>query len=614
MIFKKSDSLKKVYYTSFLLLIVIPILLVFGIAAGVLGVMMRDSNIANIKNAQSSMQEMLKKNIREASLQLSHFVYVNSGEFMDLAAATDTKNYTQKNQNTRKLEEAFQVAMTPKQDIVASQFYMKDGEVTSVKDELIQETDEIKKSDWYQKAMKHKNVVSVGAYDTGIQRLTSSRQKKCELILAAALAPDIALDRSGRVELVSLFYRSDIGQQIREYEKNTELGSTVILDENGAVIFLGRSGEAGTWYPQQLSLEERLQDGVYERRVVQPGTGKRREQSFTYVTSTVPVTGWKLLTFVPTHSLTGEFRQVIAVWLGVMIGLFFLFYYFSRYFLRNILTPVQQVVEGMEQVQKGDLYTHIDPAGQNEIRKMIHSFNQMVRTLRSSIKEKETAQEMKHDAEIRALQSQINPHFLVNTLNSIRFMAQVSKFDGIRKMAEALIRIVSCSFRSNISFYSLKEELEVLDSYLYLMKIRYSDGFETRYEIDSNCLQCQVPRLILQPLVENSIVHGFTGEDMGHLCVTAKAEDQMLVIRVRDDGCGMKPEKIEQVLTGKKRDENDNTNIGLENVIERLRLNFGAECRISIQSEPDQYTEITLRLPMVFHKEKTKKTEMGDAK
>ena len=109
---------------------------------------------------------------------------------------------------------------------------------------------------------------------------------------------------------------------------------------------------------------------------------------------------------------------------------------------------------------------------------MIHSFNRMVRELKASIEENEQVQQKKHQAEVRALQSQINPHFLVNTLNSIRFMAQVSKFDGIRKMAEALIKILSCSFRGSISFYTVREELDVLDSYLYLMKIRYSDGFE----------------------------------------------------------------------------------------------------------------------------------------
>ena len=104
---------------------------------------------------------------------------------------------------------------------------------------------------------------------------------------------------------------------------------------------------------------------------------------------------------------------------------------------------------------------HIAPKGQSEIRVMIHSFNQMVRQLKILIKENEQQQLKKQEAEMKALQSQINPHFLVNSLSSIRFMAQVSRFEGIRKMAEALIKILSCSFRSNQSTYTIKEELEI---------------------------------------------------------------------------------------------------------------------------------------------------------
>ena len=101
-------------------------------------------------------------------------------------------------------------------------------------------------------------------------------------------------------------------------------------------------------------------------------------------------------------------------------------------------------------------------------------------------------------------------------------MAQVSRFDGIRKMAEALIKILSCSFRGSISFYTVREELDVLDSYIYLMKIRYSDGFEVEYQIDRGCLDYKMPRLILQPIVENSIVHGLAEkeDDIGHLKIS----------------------------------------------------------------------------------------------
>ena len=225
----------------------------------------------------------------------------------------------------------------------------------------------------------------------------------------------------------------------------------------------------------------------------------------------------------------------------------------------------------------------------------------MVRELRASIEENEQVQQKKHQAEVRALQSQINPHFLVNTLNSIRFMAQVSKFDGIRKMAEALIKILSCSFRGSISFYTVREELDVLDSYLYLMKIRYSDGFEVVYDIDETCLDCKVPRLILQPIVENSIVHGLAEkeDDIGHLTVRLKASGDSLIFTVEDDGRGMTEEEIRQLLTPRERAEGDNTSIGVENVLSRLKLNFGSRYGIRMESQPGQYTKTILTIPLM---------------
>ena len=219
--------------------------------------------------------------------------------------------------------------------------------------------------------------------------------------------------------------------------------------------------------------------------------------------------------------LTASFNRLAFIMIAVILCLFLMFFIFSRYFLKNIIAPVHSIVGGFKSVETGNLDTRVESAGQIEIREMIQSFNHMVERLKISIREKQDAQEKRHEAEMKALQSQINPHFLVNTLNSIRFMAQVSHFDGIRKMAEALISILTCSFRQNASLYSVREELEVLNSYIYLMKIRYSDGFDVEYDIDETCLELRIPRLILQPIVENSIVHGFSEmEDMGYIKIS----------------------------------------------------------------------------------------------
>ncbi len=592
---KKYKSLKRIYFGNFLLLIAIPIFLVFLAAIGIIDTMIRNAAIANIKSAQGSMVEMLEGDVKDASLQLSHLVYNNNGNFLQMAAETDTDSISVRNKKNASLENAFQIAVTPKQDIVSMQIYMKDGKGTSLKDDLRLSSEEVRNSIWYGRALEYKNTVTIGTYDTGLISLTRSKQRRWEFIIAAALAPDRALDRSGKLEVTALFYKSDFGRLVSECEKNPLLGTAMVMDEKDQVIYKGRAGDAGEWYLDQL---HGYQEGVFHKSV-KLYQEEQKVKKYTYVISEMPTTGWKIINIVPTSNLTKRFNQIALVMLAVLLVLFVLFFLFSRYFLRDILMPVHTLVEGMKAVQDSNLEVHLEPQGQYEIRQMMHSFNRMVKMLKVSIEENELAQTRKHEAEIKALQSQINPHFLVNALNSIRFMAKVSKYEGIRKMAESLIRIVSCSFRSNISFYTLREEMEILDSYIYLMEIRYSEGFEVEYDVEESCMECLVPRLILQPLVENSVVHGFNEEDVGHLKVSAKREGGFLMLKVWDDGCGISEEQAMKILSGHEQTPEDSTSIGMGNVISRLKLNFGELFHMEIHSVLKEYTEIILQLPIL---------------
>ena len=596
MLFDKRFSLKTVYYRSFLLLIVIPILLVSVISLTLTRYIMERSAITNIRNAQASIESSLSKAIRDISLQLSHLVYVNDGEVMELASGMDSGDQQQRYDSRNRLSEVFRVAMVPSQDTISAMFYLKDGCTVYLKDEIRIPKEIMEQEAWYRQALAGPNVVSVGAFDTSRQNLTYSRLKSGEFVLAAAFSPDYQADRSGKMEMVSLFSVTHVGEVIRGFNRDEQLGTTFILDSSGSLIFAGDRYQEASRLLKGLTSKEA---GVYKTAFDAQGNGRR--QGYTIVVSDVEENGWKIVSCVRTARLTASYNQVTLASILVISLLFLLFYLFSRYFLGQIITPLHTVVEGMKEMEEGNLTVHVEPAGQSEIRTMIHSFNRMVRELKASIEENEQVQQKKHQAEVRALQSQINPHFLVNTLNSIRFMAQVSKFDGIRKMAEALIKILSCSFRGSISFYTVREELDVLDSYLYLMKIRYSDGFEVVYDIDETCLDCKVPRLILPPIVENSIVHGLAEkeDDIGQLTVRLKASGDSLIFTVEDDGRGMTEEEIRQLLTHRERAEGDNTSIGVENVLSRLKLNFGSRYGIRMESQPGQYTKTILTIPLM---------------
>ena len=578
----KKKNLKASYYHTFLALIVIPILLIIIISIAIIRTMMIDSATRSIKRAQDNIIATLGGEVKDVSLRLSHFVYVNDNEIMKIAAMTDTQDFTKRYSAARMLSESFNFAMVPVQDILPAVFYMKDGESTYMKDDIILPDEEIKAASWYQQALDDKNMVKVGFYDRNV---TASR-KAHMLTIVAGLSPGIDVDRDNVVEMAALFVSSQTGNLIKEYNKEKLLGVTMLLNPDGTPVFDVNDG-------MRFFIPEIISGGETELHHKLDG------KNYVYVISEEPVTGLLAVSVVDSELLTRDFTRIAAVIVAVTVVLFGLFYLFSRYFLKNIIDPIHNTVEGMRLVEEGRLDVHVVPVGQAELRVMIHSFNRMTRRLKQLMQENEEEQQKKHEAEIRALQSQINPHFLVNSLNSIRFIAQVSRYEAIARMAEALIKILSCSFRSNVGFYTLDEELEVLDGFIYLMKIRYSDGFEIEYEIGEGCGSCMVPRLILQPIVENSIVHGFSGqeEELGKITVKARLEDQYLYITVRDNGKGMTEEEIRRLLSNETAENEDYVSIGVTNVNTRLVLNYGDECTLQIRSEVGRYTETVLRIP-----------------
>ena len=485
--------------------------------------------------------------------------------------------------------------MVPSQNIITGSFYMKGSGVVYMKDPLILPETAVREESWYQEALRRPNSVVLGGYDSSRVRLTSTTQKKGQFVIVTAMATNGLTDKSGQVEVVTFCTESQLGDILSAQRPDSDQGFSVILDGDGRVIYGDMGSETirdffdarpGEFSPGSRTLRVKLWDDASHR--------------YLFRTRTIPDTDWSVVTFAVEGSLVQRFYAAGGLLALTVAVLLILFYLYSRYFLNSIIVPVHTVCEGMARLDSSDLDFQLEPTGHQEIQELMTYFNQMVLSIRNMIAFTEETERKKHQAEIQALQSQINPHFIVNTLNSIRFMAQVAKFDGIRKMAEALSSIVSCSFRSNVSFYTVREELEMLKTYEYLMRIRYSNGFEVSYEVEEDCLDYRLPRLTLQPVMENSITHGFAEmeEELGQIRISVYKEPEYLCLSVWDNGRGMSARKVHQLLEGRVRRHDDNWSIGLENVLTRLRLHFGDAVDISITSTPGKFTRIIFRLPL----------------
>ena len=583
---KLSDSqypLKKVFYRMFSLLVVVPLIVVFAAAAVILYQVMRTSAVDTISAFQETVATTLNTDIKSASLQLSYFVYVNDGEFLDVANRVySSSGSSQQYLAAKELERSFNTAMVPSQNILAGLFFMKGGGYRA---------------------------------GEGVHHPAGRRPARRRLVP----------HRPGQSQPGD--HRRLRHQQDRSDRQRPERRSAGAGDGHGSQLYhrprhghypaagRGRPGPVRGYGPGRTAClvwrERRAATQRHLQRAALDPDGRTR--NYLFILRQVPFTGWRIATFVDEGLIMDRILGIGALLVGVVFSLLLLFFLFSRYFLDAIVMPVQEPAGAMDRVAANDLTVQLQPSGHQEPQRLTSSFNQMVLSLKNMLAINEEAQKRKHQAEMQVLQSQINPHFIVNTLNSIRFMAQMSGYDGTRRMAQALGNIVSCSFRSSTSFYTVDEELQMLDSYLYIMRIRYADGFEVRYDVAEDCRSCRLPRLTLQPIVENALDHGFAdmGDELGQLVIQAARQGDFLCLEVEDNGCGMTPEQVDAVLRGRPLGADTGHGIGLKNVLARLRLHFGGESNLLIESVPGQGTRITIRLPWQAVAPQTTKEELS---
>ena len=235
----KPPSLKGIYYRTFVSLVAIPLLMVFIGTMFVINHQIRKASLENISTFQEGLADTLKQEIDENSLQMAHFVYSQDGYFLQLAESVASTEGTVQYKYNNELAEGFQMAMVPSQNIVGGTFYMKNGAQVHMKETVLLSTASVRGTRWYQQAMERKNVVAVGAYDTGNMRFTANTQKNRQLILVSALSPDATLDKGGQVEMSAFFTVSKAGTSMRKKGRSNALGTTVLLDEEGTLLFSG---------------------------------------------------------------------------------------------------------------------------------------------------------------------------------------------------------------------------------------------------------------------------------------------------------------------------------------------------------------------------------------
>jgi two-component system sensor histidine kinase YesM len=314
--------------------------------------------------------------------------------------------------------------------------------------------------------------------------------------------------------------------------------------------------------------------------------------------STIENNGWKIIKTISTDYLYSEINRIQKYFIlgGIIYSLVIILY--ILFFSFRYTEPMMRMMSVIKRVEQGDLTARTEVKTNDEVGQLGDSLNNMIAEMQNLIDKLVREEQEKKEVEMEALHAQINPHFLYNTLNTIKWMAKIQGNQGVSKAITALVKLLRISTNLGRDMISLKEEIDYVMNYIVIQKLRFSKSVNIVYHIDDSCLNLSVPKLILQPIVENSFIYGM--EDELHelnIEIRAYMKDNKLFIEVHDDGPGIEAEVLKNILIN-STDKSRFSKVGLNNVNQRIKLYCGNDFGLKIETELGSGTIVTVELPI----------------
>ena len=312
-------------------------------------------------------------------------------------------------------------------------------------------------------------------------------------------------------------------------------------------------------------------------------------------------TGWTIVEEIPCEIMFSVLIDMTGYLVVSMVVFLFTAAFISYRQAKSISEPIASLCQSMKRVSSGEFICVQEENACNEVLALGKSFNSMSGKIKELMEDIRNNEKEKRKSEMDFLRAQINPHFLYNTLFSIQCMVELNKSGQAVKMIKAFIALLRKTLSTDRDLIPLREELENTKSYLELERLRYSNIMDYEIEVSNELETCQVPALILQPIVENAIFHGLEAKDSGGLIVLEVLKDgEDLLINISDDGKGMNSRRLKEVRARINLDEDEaKKSIGLVNVSGRIKINFGKEYGLTIDSEENIGTCVSVRLPII---------------
>ena len=367
-----------------------------------------------------------------------------------------------------------------------------------------------------------------------------------------------------------------------------------LISQDGEMIYHPRGTELNRGLFEENSLEaEKYEDGTYEIR--------SNGQNETVIVGSIAYTGWKMIGVVPESVQAANYKNFRYYVFATILVLLVMLLEGNQLVSRKISKPIRELdasVKAYEAGGKPGIYI----GGSSEIRHLGHSVQKSYEQIEELMDEIIQQQNERRKSELDALQSQINPHFLYNTLESITWMVEAQENGAAVRMISELAKLLRVSLSRGKTIIPIKDELQHSRSYMNIQLARYKERFKTEFRIDKEIENYCIVKLVIQPILENAIYYGVGNmdeDDDGMIIVTGEKRDEDILITIEDNGMGMREEVLENILTDSSKVPKHGSGVGVINVHSRIRLMFGEEYGLFIESEPDEGTKVTIRIPAI---------------
>ena len=440
---------------------------------------------------------------------------------------------------------------------------------------------------WFQDCIRDSDQLYILGRPVG-RKLTEYKNISAdELVTLVKAVKDPVNDEISGVILIDLHI--NVLEKVLKNIKLGKIGFIYILDSNGEVIYSPINyivpRVKNQWFTKKRA-------GIFNKYIL--------KQHFQFIYSTSTYTKWKIIGVFSLNEALKEVVNIRHYILLILLAIIIIAVAISVVFSSSIANPINKLRKLMKKAESGDLSVNFEVRYSDEIGQLGRSFNKMISEIRNLIDVVYKEQKSKREAELRTLQSQIKPHFLYNTLDTIHWMAKKYGANDVIQVINALTNLFRIGLSKGNEIIRVVEEVEHVNSYLVIQKVRYEEMLEYEIEVADEIKSLYVQKLILQPIVENAIYHGIKAKkEPGKIMIRAEIQGEVLIFRVSDNGIGISEPELAKINNALLNENSEKVGYGLFNVNERIRLSYGKEYGVSVQSVMGIGTTVEIKHPVI---------------